>query len=66
MNGLFQAYILTREYLKYTPIRFPSSVKHIETQILVIAESNGIKYFILRDFAVFDIIRPSKEFPIQS
>ena len=48
------------------PIRFPSSVKHIETQILVIAESNGIKYFILRDFAVFDIIRPSKEFPIQS
>ena len=48
------------------PIRFPSSVKHIETQNLVIAESNGIKYFILRGFAVLDIIRPSKEFPVQS
>ena len=47
------------------PILVPSSAKHIATQILVTAKLNGKKDFILRVFAC-DIIRPSKELPVQS
>ena len=46
------------------PILVPSSAKRIATQILVIKKLNGRKDFILRDF-VCDIIRPSKELPVQ-
>ena len=46
------------------PILVPSSAKSIAIQILVIAKLNGRKDFILRAF-VCDIIRPSKELPIQ-
>ena len=42
-----------------------SSAKRIATQILVIAKLNGEKDFIMREF-VCDIIRPSKELPVQS
>ena len=47
------------------PILVPSSAKRITTQTLVIAKLNGRKDFILRIF-VCDIIRPSKELPVQS
>ena len=47
------------------PILAPSSAKRIATQILVITKLNGRKDFILRVF-VCDIIRPSKELPVQS
>ena len=47
------------------PILVPSSAKCITTQILVITKLNGRKDFILRGF-VCDIIRPSKELPVQS
>ena len=47
------------------PILVPSSTKLIATQMLVIEELNGRKDFILRGF-VCDIIRPSKELPVQS
>ena len=47
------------------PILVPSSAKRIATHILVIAKLNGGKYFILGVF-VCDIIRPSKELPVQS
>ena len=47
------------------PILVPSSAKHIATQILVIAKLSGRKDFIFRVF-VCDIIRPSKELPVQS
>ena len=47
------------------PILVPFSVKRIATQILVIAKLNGRKDFILRGF-VCDIIRLSKELPVQS
>ena len=47
------------------PILVPSSTKLIATQMLVIEELNGRKDFILRGF-VYDIIRPSKELPVQS
>ena len=47
------------------PILVPSSSKGITTQILVIAKLNGRKDFILRIF-ICDIIRPSKELPVQS
>ena len=47
------------------PILFPSSAKHIATQILVIAKLNQRKDFTLRVF-VCDIIRPSKKLPVQS
>ena len=47
------------------PILAPSSAERIATQILVIAELNGRKDFILRVF-VCDIIRPSKELTVQS
>ena len=43
----------------------PSSAKHIATQMLVIEELNGRRDFNLRGF-VCDIIRPSKELPVQS
>ena len=46
------------------PIFVPSSAKRIATQIAVIAELNGRKDFILKDF-VCHIIRPSKDLPIQ-
>ena len=46
-------------------ILVPSSAKRIATKILVIAKLNGRKYFILRGF-VCDILRPSKELPVQS
>ena len=42
----------------------PSSAKLIAAEILVNAKSNG-KDFMLRDF-VCDIMRPSKELPVQS
>ena len=47
------------------PIFIPSSAKRITTQVLVIAKLNGRKDFILSCF-VCDIIRPSKELPVQS
>ena len=47
------------------PILVPSSAKHIATQILMIAKLNARKDFTLKVF-VCDIIRPSKEFPVQS
>ena len=47
------------------PILVQSHAKHIATQILVIAKLNGKKDFLLRVF-VCDIIRPSKELPVQS
>ena len=46
------------------PILVPSSAKSIAAQILVIAKLNG-KDFILGVF-VCDIIRRSKELPVQS
>ena len=58
-------YILgdSRSYMG--PILVSSSPKRISTQILVIAKLNGRKDFILRGF-ICDIIRPSKELPVQS
>ena len=53
----------SRNYMP--PILVPSSAKRIATQTLVIAKLNGRKDFILRIF-VCDIIRPSKELPVQS
>ena len=47
------------------PIIVPSLAKRIATQMLVIEELNGSKDFILRSFFC-DIIRPSKELPVQS
>ena len=47
------------------PILVPSSAKRIATHMLVIEKLNGRKDFILRGF-VCDIIRPSKELPVQS
>ena len=47
------------------PILVPSSAKRIATKMLVIKELNGRKDFILRGFAC-NIIRPSKELPVQS
>ena len=47
------------------PILVPSSAKHLATRILVIARLNGRKDLILRGF-VCDIIRPSKELPVQN
>ena len=52
-------------YLYYTSFLVPPSAKHIATQILVIAKLNGRKYLILRG-CVYDIIRLSKELPVQS
>ena len=46
-------------------ILVPPSAKRITAQILVIAKLNGRKDFILRVF-VCDIIRLSKELPVQS
>ena len=48
-----------------TLILIPSSTKRIVWQILVIAKLNGRKDFILKVF-VCEIIRPSKELPVQS
>ena len=42
-----------------------NNVKRVSTRILVIAKLNGRKDFILRGF-FYDIIRPSKELPVQS
>ena len=53
----------SRNYMP--PILIPASAKCITTQVLVIAKLNGRKYFILRGF-ICDIIRPSKELPVQS
>ena len=47
------------------PILVPFSAKRIATQILVIAKLNGKKDFMLRIF-VCNIIRPSKELPVQN
>ena len=47
------------------PVYGPSYAKRIATQILIIAKLNGRKYFILRVF-VCDIIRPTKELPVQN
>ena len=46
-------------------ILVPSSAERLATQILVIEKLNRRKDFILRVF-VCDIIRPTKELPIQS
>ena len=53
----------SRNYIP--PILVPSSTKRIATQILVIAKLSGRKDFVLRVFDC-DIIRPSKELPVQS
>ena len=47
------------------PILVLSSAKRIATQMLVIEELNGRKDFIWRGYAC-DIIRASKELPVQS
>ena len=47
------------------PIFVSSSAKRIATQMLVIEKLNGRKEVILRGF-VCDIIRSSKELPVQS
>ena len=47
------------------PILVPFSVKHIATQILVIAKLNEREDFILRGF-VCDVIRLYKELHVQS
>ena len=52
----------SRNYM--SPILVPSSVKRIATQIVVIANLNGKKDFILKVF-VCDIIHRSKELPVQ-
>ena len=57
--------ILGNSWNYIPPILFPCSAKHIATQILVTPELNRRKDFILR-FFVSDIIRPSKEPPVQS
>ena len=46
------------------PILVPSSAKRITTQMLVIQKLDPTKDFVLRGF-VCDIIRPSKELPVQ-
>ena len=46
------------------PILVLSPAKRIATQMLVIEKLNGRKDFILRGF-VYDIIRSSKELPVQ-
>ena len=53
----------SRNYMP--PILVPSSAKCIATQILVIAKLNERKDFTLRGF-ICDIIRLSKELPVQS
>ena len=53
----------SRNYLP--PIRVPLLNVSIAKQILVIAKLNGKNYFILRAF-VCDVIRSSKELPVQS
>ena len=53
----------SRNYM--TLILIPSSTKRIVWQVLVIAKLNGRKDFILKVF-VCEIIRPSKELPVQS
>ena len=47
------------------PILVPYSAKCIATQILVNAKLNGRNDFILRGF-ICDVIRLSKELPVQS
>ena len=53
----------SRNYM--SPILVLSSAKCIAIQILVLAKLNGRKDFILRGF-IWDIIRLSKELPVQS
>ena len=53
----------SRNYMP--PILVPSTAKRIATHIVVISKLNGRKDFILRGF-VCDIIRLSKELPVQS
>ena len=53
----------SRNYMP--PILVPSSAKCIATQILVITKLNERKDFTLRGF-ICDIIRLSKELPVQS
>ena len=55
----FMVLIILGDSLNYMP-----SIQRIPTRILVIAKLSGRKYFILRGF--YDIIRPSKEIPVQS
>ena len=64
--SFFRLNIKLRDSRNYMPpIHVPSSAKRITTQILVIANLNGRKEFILRVF-VCDMIRPSKDLPVQS
>ena len=46
-------------------ILVPSSAKRIAAQVSVIARLNERKDFILRGF-ICDIVRTSKQFPVQS
>ena len=62
----YTIYFLPEDSRNYMPpILVPSSAKLIATQILVIIKLNGRKDLILRVF-ICDIIRPSKELPVQS
>ena len=53
----------SRNYIP--PIPVPFCAKRIATQILVTAKLNARKDFILRVF-VCDMVRPSKELPVQN
>ena len=58
-------FTLSKLLLKVITLHIPSSAKGMATQIVVISKLNGRKYFILRGF-ICDIIRSSKELPVQS
>ena len=69
--GLLEYFVLYPQFIlgdsrNYMPhILAPSSAKCITTQILLITKLNGRIEFTLTVFAC-DIIRPSKELPVQS
>ena len=65
IQNLHINYTLGDSWNYMPPILVPSSAKRISTRILVIAKSSGRKDSILRGF-FYDIIRPSKELPVQS
>ena len=64
-RNIIEANVLGDSQNYMRPIVVPFSAKHIAAQILVIAKLNGKKDFILIAF-LCDIIRPSKELPVQS
>ena len=66
MRNLWHIIFILGNSQNYMPLILgPSSCNRIATQILVIAKLNGKKDFILRVF-LSDIIRPTKELPVQS